>query len=317
MDTQDAQDDPDATEQPQPPVTRCYRHPERECYVRCTRCDRYICPDCMREAPVGHQCVECVREGSGTVREPRTAFGGRIGGAPVATWVLIGVNVLAYLLELASPGVLDRLENLGTGLRGPDGGTYLAVGGPYPGFQAVGVAHGEWYRLITSTFLHLLPTQGILGITHILFNMYWLWLLGRIMEQQLGRARFVALYLLSALGGSVLVYLLAPTESTVGASGAIFGLAAGYYVTARRLRHDPAAANRLIITFLIWMVISAGMASWQGHLGGLLTGGAVTLAFAFAPRNRRTPVQAASAVLVLAVLVALVLLKTRQLTGAA
>lgn len=301
----------------QPPVTTCYRHAKRETYVRCTRCDRYICPDCMREAPVGHQCVECVREGQKSVRQARTVFGARVttNATPVVTYVLIALNVLLYAGELARPGLVDLLGNLGQGLVGPDGTHYLYDGGPLPGYEAVGVAHGEWYRLITSAFLHLLPTQGYFGLAHIALNLYCLWTLGRVAEEQLGKSRFLALYLLSALGGSVLVYLLAPDRSTIGASGAIFGLAAAHYLLTRRLHHDPLGGGRLIAFLLIWMVISAGITSWQGHLGGLLAGGAVGLALAFAPRRRRTAVQAAGAAAVLLVLVALVVLRTAQLTG--
>lgn len=113
--------------------------------------------------------------------------------------------------------------------------------------------------------------------------MYSLWNLGRVVETQLGRVRYLAVYLLSAFGSSVLVYLIAPGTLTVGASGAIFGLGAAYYVMARRLGADMSGVNRFMAYFLLWMLISAGFASWQGHLGGLLTGGAATLALAYAP----------------------------------
>ena len=89
--------------EPESTVTTCYRHPAVESHVRCTRCDRYICPACMREASVGHQCEQCVREGARSVRQPRTAFGGRITTAPVVTYVLIALNVLAYVGELVRP----------------------------------------------------------------------------------------------------------------------------------------------------------------------------------------------------------------------
>jgi membrane associated rhomboid family serine protease len=301
----------------QPPVTTCYRHPKRESYVRCTRCDRYMCPDCMREAAVGHQCVECVREGQKSIRRARTVFGGRVATTtvPVVTYALIAVNLLVYAGELARPGIVDQLSNLGQGLIGPDGQRYLYQSAYPEGFDAVGIAYGEWYRLITSAFVHLLPSAGFFGLIHIVFNMYWLWILGRVTEEQLGRARFLALYLLSALGGSVLGYLIAPNEAAVGASGALFGLAAAYFVLTRRLHQDPLGANRLIVFFLIWMVVSAGISSWEGHLGGLLAGGATGLVFAYAPRKRQAVIQAAGVVAVLLVSTALVVLKTSQLTG--
>ncbi|MGW1429116.1 rhomboid family intramembrane serine protease [Streptomyces sp. NPDC002431] len=305
-------------------ATTCYRHPSYETYVSCVRCERFICPDCMREAAVGHQCVECVKEGQRSVRQARTVFGGTVprSAVPIVTYVLMGLNIAAYLGEVVRPGILDRFAMLGAGLVGPDKGYYVYQpgAGTIPGFDAIGVVDGEWYRLLTGAFLHLPPTGATLGalpfgILHIVFNMYALWNLGRVVEQQLGRARYLALYLLSALGGSVLVHLIAPSDLTVGASGAIFGLGAAFYVIHLRLGRDMAPVNRFMAMFLLWMVISAGFASWQGHLGGLLTGGIVTLAYAYAPANRRTAFQAAACVVLLAVLVLLVVLKNSALAG--
>ncbi|WP_336112128.1 rhomboid family intramembrane serine protease [Streptomyces sp. PTD9-10] len=284
-------------------VTTCFRHPKVESHVRCTRCDRPICPSCMREASVGHQCVECVKEGARSVRQARTAFGGRISAVPLVTYVLIGLNVLAYLAELARPSVEDRFDMLGT-----------VPAGYYP----EGVAHGEWYRLLTGAFLHLTPAEGTFGIAHILMNMLALWNVGRVVEAQLGRVRYLALYLLSALGGSVLVLLIAPETPTVGASGAVFGLGAAYYVMGRRLGYDMRAVNQYMGGLLLWLVISAWVTSWQGHLGGLLAGGAVTLAYAYAPRgNRRVLIQAGVCAALLVLLLVLAWLKVSDLTGGA
>jgi membrane associated rhomboid family serine protease len=268
----------------------------------------------MREAPVGHQCPQCVKDGNKTVRQARTVFGGRVSTTPLVTYTLIAINVVAYLAELASPGLIDRFSGLGEGLaRG--GKLYVVNGQSYPGFHAVGIAHGEWYRLITSAFLHLLPTMGFLGITHIVFNMWWLWALGRVVEEVMGRLRFLALYLLSALGSSVMAYLIAPQVGGVGASGAIFGLAAAYFIICRRLRRDVAYATRLIGIYLIWLVISASFTSWEAHLGGLLAGGAVALGYAYAPAKRRTIIHAGTTAGILVLAIALVVLKTAQLTG--
>ncbi|BAC73903.1 rhomboid family intramembrane serine protease [Streptomyces avermitilis] len=309
-------DSPESPESADSAVTTCYRHPKVESHVRCIRCDRYICPDCMREASVGHQCVECVKEGARSVRQARTAFGGRITTAPLVTYVLIGLNVLAYLGEVLRPALVDRFQMLGAGLAGPDGGHYLWQD-PYPSsFHAEGVVGGEWERLLTGAFLHLPPTEGTFGILHIVMNMVSLWNLGRVVEAQLGRVRFLALYLLSALGGSVLVLLIAPDTPTVGASGAIFGLGAAYYVMARRLGADMRAVNRFIAGLLLWLLISAGLTSWQGHLGGLLAGGLVTLAYAYVPRGpRRGLLQAAACVGLLALLLVLTVGKVSGLTG--
>ncbi|MFJ9540693.1 rhomboid family intramembrane serine protease [Streptomyces sp. NPDC101225] len=301
--------------EPESAVTTCYRHPKVESHVRCTRCDRYICPDCMREAAVGHQCVECVKEGARSVRQARTVFGGRIAAVPVVTYVLIGVNVLAYLAELVRPAFVDRFEMLGRGLAGPDGGHYVWQAAHPSGYHAEGVVDGEWYRLLTGAFLHLPVTGGTFGILHIVMNMVALWNIGRVVEYQLGRVRYVTLYLLSALGGSVLVLLLAPGTPTLGASGAIFGLGAAYYVMARRLGAEMSTVNRFMAGLLLWLLISAGLTSWQGHLGGLLAGGLVTLAYAYAPRDqRRDLVQAGTCVAVLALLVVLSMAKVAELT---
>ncbi|WP_393056984.1 rhomboid family intramembrane serine protease [Streptomyces sp. LN549] len=303
-------------------VTTCYRHPSYETYVSCTRCERFICPNCMREAAVGHHCVECVKEGQRSVRQARTVFGGAVprNAVPIVTYVLMGLNILAYLGELVRPGIVDRFAMTGAGLAGPDGSQYLYMDGGVPGLDVIGVVDGEWYRLLTGAFLHLPPGESSFGsvpfgVLHIAFNMYALWNLGRVVEEQLGRVRYLALYLLSALGGSVLVYLIAPLDSAVGASGAVFGLAASFYVINRRLGRDMQAVNRFLAGFLVWMVISAGFTSWEGHLGGLLTGAVVTVVYAYAPAQRRAPVQAAGCVVLLAVLVLLVVLKSSALTG--
>ncbi|MFJ3301703.1 rhomboid family intramembrane serine protease [Streptomyces sp. NPDC086549] len=298
-----AAESPESAESTESAVTTCYRHPKVESYVRCTRCDRYICPDCMHEAAVGHQCVECVKEGARSVRQARTAFGGRVTAVPMVTYTLIGLNVLAYLAELVRPSVVDRFDMLGT---------------VPAGYLPEGVAHGEWYRLLTGAFLHLPPTEGTFGIAHIVMNMVSLWNLGRVVEAQLGRVRFTALYLLSALGGSVLVLLIAPETPTLGASGAIFGLGAAYYVMARRLGADMSAVNRFMGGLVLWLVISAWATSWQGHLGGLLSGGVVALAYAYAPRDRRRAlVQTGVCLALLALLVVLTIAKVTELTGAA
>ncbi|WP_217170449.1 rhomboid family intramembrane serine protease [Streptomyces sp. AC512_CC834] len=296
-------------------VTTCYRHPAVECHVRCTRCERYICPDCMREAPVGHQCPECVKEGARSVRQARTIVGGRVSTTPVVTYVLIGLNVLAYLAEVVRPEIVDRFSMVGARLVGPDGGHYVYEGAYFGGFHAEGVVAGEWERMITGAFLHLEPTEGTFGILHIVMNMVALWQLGRVVEPMLGRVRHAVLYLLSALGGSVLELLLAdPAQPSVGASGAIFGLGAAYYVLARRIGADMASVNRFMAFLLLWLLLSAGLTSWQGHLGGLLTGGA--LALAYAPRDgRRVAVQVAACVGLVLLLAVTAVARVTELTG--
>lgn len=302
--------------EPESTLTTCYRHPQVESHVRCTRCDRYICPDCMREASVGHQCVECVKEGARSIRQARTVVGGRVSAVPLVTYVLIGLNVLAYLGEVIRPEIVDRFSMLTAGLVGPDGGHYVYQSSYPSDFHAEGVVAGQWERLLTSGFLHLEPTAGTFGLMHIVMNMWSLWQLGRVVEPMLGRVRYLALYLLSMVGGSVAVLLLAdPGSGAVGASGAIFGLGAAYYVMARRLGADMRAVNRFMVFLLVWLAASATFTSWEGHLGGLLTGGAVTLAYAYVPRGpRRGLIQAVACVALLGLLVVLAVARVSELT---
>jgi membrane associated rhomboid family serine protease len=271
----------------------------------------------MREAAVGHQCVECVREGARSVRQARTLVGGRIAATPLVTSVLIGLNVLAYLAEVVRPEILDRFAMLTARLVGPDGGYYLYEAGHPSGFHAEGVVAGQWDRLLTSGFLHTPPTEGTFGLLHIVMNMLSLWQLGRVVEPMLGRVRYVALYLLATLGGSVFELLLTDVHvESVGASGAIFGLGAAYYVLARRIGADMRSVNRFMTFLLLWLLLSAGLTSWQGHLGGLLTGAAVTLAYAYAPRGpRQALIQAAACVGVLVLLAVVAVAKVSELTG--
>ncbi|HEX2313384.1 MAG TPA: rhomboid family intramembrane serine protease [Thermomonospora sp.] len=284
----------------------CYRHPGRETYVRCTRCDRYICPDCMRDAAVGHQCVECVREGNRSVRQPRTIFGGQVSVTPVVTYTLIALNLLVYVAEIGSSRIVDEYAMLGVATD--------RFGVVLPG----GVADGEWYRLITAAFLHS-PPEASFGIGHIIFNMWALWAIGPQLEQVLGRWRFTALYLLSALGGSVLLYLVDPAGAAVGASGAIFGLFGAFFVIAKRLR-APAGGIVFLLVLNLVITFSVPGISWEGHLGGLLVGGALATGYAFLPPGRtgdrhRTLLHAAVTAGTLVLLAALVVVKTSQLAG--
>src|ERR1700758_2263211 len=163
----------------------CYRHPGRETYVSCVRCGRHACPDCMRSASVGQQCVDCVGQAAASPRPARTVFGGRPAAGAVVTWTLVAINVAVFLVTWVRPGIVTDLEMLG----------YATYGsGPLHG-----VAAGEWYRLITSAFLA--PATGLngLGFLDILFNMWALIFVGPALEGFLGRLRFLSVYLLSAV----------------------------------------------------------------------------------------------------------------------
>lgn len=274
-----------------PPAPVCPRHPDRESYVRCQRCERPVCPQCQREAPVGVQCVDCVAEQARTAPRARTTFGGRVaGGRPVVTLSVIAICVVAWVLQRV-PG-LDITERFA--------------------FAPV-VAEAEPYRFLTAAFLHS-PNL----ILHILFNMYALWLLGPYLEDLLGRARFAVLYLVSALGGSVGYLLLADPRgaswftATVGASGAVFGLFGAVVVVNRRLGRQLGQIVALIAINGVIGFVVPGIA-WQAHLGGLLTGAATAAVLAYAPRGRRDVVQVAG---VGGVLVLLVVLSAAKLATA-
>lgn len=293
-------------------VPVCYRHPGRETYVRCTRCDRPICPDCMRDAAVGHQCPECVAEGLRTQRPARTAFGGGAAGrAGYVTKTLIGLNVLMMLLSIASAGGGGIA---GGGLGGLMGGqTPLTLWGsvlPYAIYDGAlhGVADGEYYRLVTAMFLHY-------GVLHLLLNMWALWVLGRSLETALGPLRFAALYLVAGLGGNVAAYWLSAENTTsAGASTAIFGLFAALFVIMRRLGRDTSAVIPILVINLIFTFTVPGI-SIPGHLGGLVVGALLALVFAYAPRSRRTLVQFAGGAVIVLALLGLALIRTAAILG--
>ncbi|PFG39771.1 membrane associated rhomboid family serine protease [Georgenia soli] len=264
---------------PQVPV--CPRHPDRVSYVRCQRCQRPACPECQRPAAVGIQCVDCVNEARSRVPTTRTVLGGRAReGRPVVTITIIALCVVVYLAQRV-PGLMVT----------PSFIFMPALGDQQP------------YRFLSSAFLH-----G--GTLHLALNMYALWLVGSVLEPALGRWRFVSLYVLSAIGGSVAVLLLAdpsgPSWSTsvVGASGAVFGLFSAIFLVMRRLGRDATQILVLIaLNFVIGFVV-AGI-SWQSHLGGAVTGAALAAAYAYAPRRHRTLVSVAATVAVALLLVVL------------
>ena len=282
----------------EPPVPTCFRHPARETYLSCVRCGRPACPECLRDAPVGQQCVECVREGNRAAPAARTVFGGRVGSGVLVTWVLMAINVAVYLLELADRKIIDYFAMIGGRVLDPAISTH----------HLVGVGTGDYYRLITAAFLHEAPSP-----LHILFNMWALYVVGPPLEQALGRLRFTVVYLASALGGSVLFYFAGPLNvPSVGASGAIFGLFGAWFVVARRLRLDP---RGIIVLIVLNLVISFTIPSiaWQAHVGGLITGAALTAAYAYAPRNQRVLLQAGATVAVLGLLIIATVIRTHQI----
>ncbi|MFF1412730.1 rhomboid family intramembrane serine protease [Streptomyces sp. NPDC058289] len=284
----------------------CYRHPDRETGISCTRCERPICPECMISASVGFQCPECVRGGSGTghgraANAPRTIAGGVVAADPyLVTKILIGINVAVFLAGHVFPGLTIQLELLGRYRE--------QVGGPLEG-----VSTGEYYRLLSSAFLHT-------ELWHIFGNLLALWFIGGPLEQALGRARYLTVYLLSALGGSAVVYLLTePNVATLGASGAVFGLLGATVVLARRMRYEM----RPLITMAVFMLVltfAPGLnVSWQAHIGGLVTGVLVALglfwpATGHGARNRKF-VQWGTCVAVFLLATALIAIRTAELSA--
>jgi len=280
----------------------CYKHPNRETWVSCVRCGRHACPDCLRQAAVGQQCVECVREASQGTRKAKTAFGGRPVTTAAVTWTLVGINVLIFLIEVAKPDVLYAWGMLGTRALAPDG------------LQS-GVSGGQWYRLITSAFIAPGTSFSGLGFLDILFNMWALVVVGPSLEQMLGRVRFLAVYLLSAVGGSVLFYYMEPYGLAAGASGAIFGLFGAWFVVARKLRLDVRGIVTIIAINLVFSLVYRSTIAWQDHVGGLIVGALTAAAFAYAPRKNRTAFQVGVAVVILAILVVLVIFRSHELTS--
>ncbi|MBK7721848.1 MAG: rhomboid family intramembrane serine protease [Austwickia sp.] len=235
----------------------CPRHADRVTYLRCQRCGRPACPDCQRPAPVGFHCVDCLKEARRTAPATRGGIGRVMAGdeRPTVTYALIGTCVAAYVLQWVLPGITDRFDFT-----------------PFFGRQ-------EPWRLMTATFLHA-PNSPM----HILFNMFALWQVGQFLEPVLGRWRFLALYLTSALGGSVMYLVMATPPltrlemidstwltGTVGASGAVFGLFAALLGLARRLRLSETGLLVLLGINAVLPFFYRNIA-WQAHLGGFVTG---------------------------------------------
>ena len=248
----------------------------------------------MQSASVGFQCPTCVAEGAATVREARTTLGGRVASdTSRVSLTIVALNVAVFVLGLVvGQGSLQVRFGMIAGV--PD---------------AYGVADGELYRLLTAAFLHA-------GVFHILMNMFALAQLGPVLEAALGRLRFTVLYVLSALGGSVLSYVLSePFQLGVGASAAIFGLFGAYYVVVRRLGGETRSIVTLLVINLV-ITFTIPVIDWRAHLGGLVTGAVVGAAFAYAPRNpRRGRLQAVACAAVALVLAAAVVARTSALGG--
>lgn len=268
----------------------CPRHPDRVSYVRCQRCGRPVCPDCQRPAAVGVHCVDCVAQAARTSRPMQTPFGGRVrGDRPVVTYWLIGLCAAVYAVQLAVPGWTQRWW-----------------------FSPIQGASEPW-RFLTAAFLHS-PSSFL----HIVFNMIALWSVGPYLEATLGRARYLTLYLVAAVGGSVGMVVLAPALGTagwytaaVGASGAVFGLFGAVLVVLRRLGASAGGIIGVIVVNGVLSFVVPGIA-WQAHLGGLVTGALLGAAYAYAPRGRQHVVSVLATLVVVGGLVASTLVTYAQ-----
>lgn len=240
----------------------------------------------MIAAPVGFQCPECVAGAAAQIRQPTTVAGGAVIDRPLVTYVLIGIIVAVFLAQLA----------IGVN----------SVAGDY-GMWPVGIAvGGEWWRLVTAAFLH-----G--SILHIAFNMYVLYALGPTLERILGHYRYLALYLLAAIGGGVASYAFSDMRTvSVGASGAIFGLMGALVVAGRRLRYDVKQVLVLLGVNVAIGFFAPGI-DWRAHLGGLVTGAIVAAIMVFPSPRRRTAAQVGGILVLLGAMAVLVLWRTAQI----
>ena len=248
-----------------------------------------MCPECQRPAAVGVHCVDCVAEAGRAVPARRTALGGRVReGRPIVTLTLIGLNAVSYLLQLTTPGWTGRW------------------------WFAPVLGASQPYRFLTAAFLHS-PSSFL----HIVFNMVALWTVGPLLEQLLGRARYLTLYLMAAVGGSVGAVLLAPvthswTVAMVGASGAVFGLFGAVLVVLRRVGADARGILGVIVVNLVISFVPGLGIAWQAHVGGLVVGLVLGLAYAHAPAPRRPLVAVVAPVAVAVLMVAATVLTYRS-----
>ena len=284
---------------PPPPTTEaCYRHPDIQTGVHCTRCNRPICTECMIPAPVGHQCPTCVAEAR---KEFRQGPGRRVAAANVqrvsVTNAILVILIAVYVLEVARGG-------LGSFVGGPDLLVMVNLGAMFPPL----VADGETWRLFTAMFLHF-------GVFHLAVNAYSLFVLGNILERELGRPRYALLYLLSGLAASAASYAFSDLGTvSAGASGAIFGIFGAVFAVNYRRRHTAMGAMamrsmvQIIVINVVINVLLASYLDWRAHLGGAVAGAALGFAFAFPGRERSNRVAtvvgiaAISAVIVLTVM---------------
>jgi membrane associated rhomboid family serine protease len=237
-------------------VPYCYRHPDRETFVSCSECGRPICAECMTPAPVGQRCPEHSGKPQGARRVTQGVRRGAFEGTgALVTKTLVGLNLFIYVVTCVQ----------GNGLNSPGGSLFdrWLLFGPL-------VANGDWWRLITSAFLHA-------SLLHIGFNMYFLWFVGPPVEAALGRGRFLMVYLVSGLAGSAGALVLTPDKPTVGASGALFGILGAALVLERQRNYVLGGSALALIVINLILSFALANISIGGHIGGLIGGILCTL----------------------------------------
>ncbi|MGH9918748.1 MAG: rhomboid family intramembrane serine protease [Nitrososphaerales archaeon] len=288
---------------------RCYRHPDRETGLSCSECGRPICYECMTPAPVGLRCPDHSGKPQG-VRKVTVAAGRAMSGegsrrAYVVTTTLIGICVAVYLAELAlgsgEGGTYNWIYNHGTLFAN---GLYIdkqVVTGPPgaidPGHVLIGVSHGQWWRLLTSVFLHY-------GILHLGLNMLSLYFGGRLLEVVIGRWRFLLLFVVAGLAGSAGALVINPDTQSAGASGAIFGVFGALLVLERRRTIHTGGQILMLIILNLAFSFAVPNISYGAHIGGLIAGILLMLAYLRFRASTQLAVVAACALAVASVVIA-------------
>lgn len=250
----------------------CYRHPDRPTGIRCQRCKKPICGECMNPASVGFQCPRCVTAGQQTSRAPRTLFGAglRTGGG-IVTKVLMGILVATFVLDMPTGGLISE---------------FFAMAGFY-------IERGEVWRLLTYGLITT-GSGSFFSILGLLMNLLVLWMAGRSLESELGPVRFAALYLIAGLGGATVLFLLAPANyGFAGSTTALVGLLGANAIFKRRTGEDIRPdITLLVLLVLLNILVAFESLGWIGLIGGIVVGGIAGATIAYAPRDRRGTWQA-------------------------
>ena len=307
------------------PVEFCYRHPSERTGVHCTRCGRPICPACMIPAPVGYQCPECVAQARKEFRQGPGRRARASTGRITATKALLVAILVAFVAEVATGGPNALMQ-------GPSFAKLIDLGALVPalvtrsGRLIGGIAGGQYWRFLTSMFLHI-------GLLHIAFNAWALWLFGTVMEDALGTTRFLVVYFVTGFLAGVASYVFGPIgiaglaspgvvvvgEVAAGASGAIFGVFGAFVAYNFRRRHLALAAANLrwaMMMILLNALLAVGVAGidWRAHVGGFVSGVAGGyIAEGFGPKRQRTVIAVVGFVALVALGVALTVHRTADI----